>query len=230
MNNHFHPRHLDSEKPVRLDHLQALVEERGRIDRDLRPHVPGRMLQRPLRCDGREFPMRRLPKRPARRGQDDAAQIVRECGRGLGAPMTSDVATDRGAKAPPTLETLKDRVVLRIDRQDLRAFPRRGPHHCLARHDEDLLARHRQVFPRLDRRQCRPQAPCPDNRNQHHVGIRQAGDLLAAPLRRPKSPVRSPAPRAAPQAASHPPGRPPPASRDWPARRASVRSSSRPAR
>ena len=75
MDNHFHPLHLDSEKPVRLDHLEAFVEERGRIDRDFRSHVPGRMLQRLFRRDRIEFVGWRFAKWSTRRGQDEAPNV-----------------------------------------------------------------------------------------------------------------------------------------------------------
>src|SRR5436190_7621646 len=52
MDNDFDLFHLHPEEPARLDHLQAFVEERGRIDRDLRSHVPSWMLKRLLGCDG----------------------------------------------------------------------------------------------------------------------------------------------------------------------------------
>ena len=46
MHDHVDLLHRHAEKPARLDHLQALVEKRGRIDGDLAAHVPGRMLER----------------------------------------------------------------------------------------------------------------------------------------------------------------------------------------
>ena len=39
-------RRRQAEQPVRLDHLEALVHQRGRVDGDLRPHLPRRMPQR----------------------------------------------------------------------------------------------------------------------------------------------------------------------------------------
>ena len=55
MNNDFHPRHLDTKEPMRLDHFEPFIEERGRIDRDLWSHTPGRMFQRLFRCDRGEL-------------------------------------------------------------------------------------------------------------------------------------------------------------------------------
>ena len=36
---------IDTEEPLRLNHLEALVHHRGRVDGDLRTHVPGGMAQ-----------------------------------------------------------------------------------------------------------------------------------------------------------------------------------------
>ena len=37
---------IDPEQLVGLDHLQALVHQRARVDGDLRPHLPGGMGER----------------------------------------------------------------------------------------------------------------------------------------------------------------------------------------
>ena len=88
------------EQPVRLDHLEAFVHQRGRIDGDLAAHPPRRMAQRVLRRDAFERRGRHLAKRPARRRQDDASHLL----------------------APPAVQTLMDGVVLAVDRQN--ATPR----------------------------------------------------------------------------------------------------------
>ena len=43
------------EQPSRLDHLEAFVHHRGRVDRDLRPHVPIGMTERLLLRDCRQL-------------------------------------------------------------------------------------------------------------------------------------------------------------------------------
>src|SRR5438067_798665 len=68
--------HLDAEKPVRLDHFQAFVEQRCGIDGNLRSHVPGRVFQRLLWCNGIELRSRRLSKRPARCSENDSTDIA----------------------------------------------------------------------------------------------------------------------------------------------------------
>ncbi len=62
----------------------------------------------------------------------------------------------------------------------MNAFLARFAHHDLSRHDQDFLARHGEILARLDRRQRRPQAACPDDRDEHHVGVRQARNSLEA--------------------------------------------------
>src|SRR4029077_5935042 len=81
MNNHLDALHLDAEKPMRLDHLQAFVEQRRRIDWDLRSHVPGWMSHRLLWCDRVETFSRRFPQRSARCGQDDSPHGIRNAER-----------------------------------------------------------------------------------------------------------------------------------------------------
>ena len=56
-------------------------------------------------------------------------------------------------------EALEDGVVLAVHGQDAHAFTRRRrAHDGFARHDEDFLARHREVVARLNRRQRRSQS------------------------------------------------------------------------
>ena len=62
-----------AEQPVRLDHLEALVHQRRRIDRDLPPHPPGRMLQRV----GRGHVSSALDAARPRNGPPDAVRISR---------------------------------------------------------------------------------------------------------------------------------------------------------
>ncbi len=63
----------------------------------------------------------------------------------------------------------------------MNAFLARFAHHDLSRHDQDFLARDGEILARLDRRQRRPQAACPDDRDQHHVGVRQASEIASSP-------------------------------------------------
>ena len=60
-----------AEQPVRLDHLEALVHQRRRVDRDLPAHPPGRMLQRIF---GGHAPRVATRGRP-RNGPPDAVRI-----------------------------------------------------------------------------------------------------------------------------------------------------------
>src|SRR5215831_20796696 len=67
--------HFHAKKPMRLDHLQPLIEQSRGIDCDLRPHVPGRMLQRSFDCDGIEVLSWSFAKRSTRGGQNDPTNI-----------------------------------------------------------------------------------------------------------------------------------------------------------
>ena len=71
----------DAEQPVRLDHLEALVHQRGRVDRDLAPHAPGRVAQRVFGPDLLQLGGRVAAERPAGRGQDQPRDLRRGCAR-----------------------------------------------------------------------------------------------------------------------------------------------------
>ena len=89
---------VEPEQPVRLDHLEPFVHQRRRIDRDLRAHVPGRVLQR--------FGNRR------RFHRGFVARAKRAAGRRQNQP--AHFRTLLAAQA------LMQRVVFRIDRQQSR--------------------------------------------------------------------------------------------------------------
>ena len=61
----------EPEQEVRLDQLEPLVRERGRIDRDLRPHAPRRVRKRVGAGHVRELLARSAAKRAARGREDD---------------------------------------------------------------------------------------------------------------------------------------------------------------
>ena len=65
-----------AEQPVRLDQLEALVRERRGVDRDLRPHRPGRMGERLLRGDAAEIRAGPAAERPAGGGQHERRRRV----------------------------------------------------------------------------------------------------------------------------------------------------------
>ena len=85
------------EEQVRLDHLEALVDQRGRVDRDDRAHVPGGVGQRLLRRDVVELSRARPAERPAARGEHQPPHLV----------------------GPTAAQALGERRVLGVDRHDL---------------------------------------------------------------------------------------------------------------
>ena len=94
-----------AEEEVRLDHLEPLVGERGRVDRDLRAHPPGRVGERLLGGDVAELVARASAERAAGGGQDEARDLV-------------------GRRAR---EALVERRVLAVDGKDASAAPRHAP-------------------------------------------------------------------------------------------------------
>src|SRR5205085_583439 len=162
MDHYLHAFHLHAEEPVRLYHLESFIKERRRIDRDFWPHVPGRMPQRLLDSDRFELLVRRVPKRPPRRRQNQPPHVAFFIGR-----WTFSLR----------IEALKDRIVLAIDRQYLNTLLPRRAHHDLPRHHQNLLARHREILPCLNFRQRRPQPTRPNDRDQHHLRFIEARDF-----------------------------------------------------
>src|SRR5204863_34513 len=75
MYHYFDVLHLDSEQPVRLDHLQPFVKQRRRIDSDFWTHIPSRVFQRLLCRKIDKFVRRRFAKRSAGRRQNDSASF-----------------------------------------------------------------------------------------------------------------------------------------------------------
>src|SRR6266403_1818652 len=66
----------DVEEPARLDDLEALVHQRGRVDRDLGAHLPRRMAERIVHGDRGELLLGQLAERPARRREQDAVDVA----------------------------------------------------------------------------------------------------------------------------------------------------------
>src|SRR2546430_1877997 len=118
--------HLDSEQPVRLDHLQSFVKQRRRIDSDFWTHIPSRVFERLLCRKIDKFVRRRFAKRSAGRRQNDSANFRRT-----------------------TIETLKNRVVFAVHRQYMNAVFTGCPHHNLARNHTKFLARPGATFSAL---------------------------------------------------------------------------------
>ena len=95
---------LEAEQPAGLDDFQGLVHHRGRVDRDFRSHVPGRMRQCLLGGDASAAVPCPTAKRPAAGRQHDAANFT---------------------SAPACLHGLKDRAVFAVDGDEL--APRFSP-------------------------------------------------------------------------------------------------------
>ena len=95
----------DTEQPVRLDQLETLVRERGRVDGDLRAHAPRRMLERLAGDDRLELVAAAPAERPAGRGEDERVDGLRVA----------------------ALEALVERRVLAVDRQQQPSTPLAAP-------------------------------------------------------------------------------------------------------
>ncbi len=64
------------EEQMRLDQLETLVHEGGRVDRNKRPHVPGGVRQRLLCCHLAQFSAGTAPKGPPAGGEDKFTNLL----------------------------------------------------------------------------------------------------------------------------------------------------------
>ena len=64
-----------AEQPARLDHLQGLVHQRGRVDGDFAAHAPGRVAQGLLDGDVGQLGAASAAERPAAAGQHHALDL-----------------------------------------------------------------------------------------------------------------------------------------------------------
>ena len=146
------------EEPARLDHLETLVHQRRRVDRDLAAHLPRRMPQRVVRRHARE-----RAASSERNGPPDAVRI-----------------SLRDLLGAPAVEALMDRVVLAVDGQDRDAAPMCRVHHQRAGHHEHFLVRERDRLAGVDRREHRFEARRARRSAEHDVDVRVRRDLHEA--------------------------------------------------
>ena len=143
------------EQMMSLDDLQGLVHQRRRVDRDLRPHVPGRMIEGLVDGHLGQRLQRNIPQRASGGRQHDLLNLVVMSGR----------------------HGLKNRRVLAIDRQHVNAGGTGAVHHEFARHDQRLFVGERQRFFRVDGRQCRRQSRTAHHGQQHEVHLGHRREL-----------------------------------------------------
>ena len=145
----------EAEEEVRLDHLEPLVGERRRVDRDLRAHRPRRVRERLLRRDVGELVARASAERAAARRQDEALGL-------------------------PELCALVERRVLAVDRDQPPAAALLCGEREVACGDEALLVGERERHAVLERPHGRGQPGEAERRVQDDVGARlleQAGRI-----------------------------------------------------
>ena len=168
-----------AEQVVGLDHLEALVHQRRRVDRDLAAHRPRRVLERLLDRHGVQLRARAAAERAAGGGEHEPSIVP-----------TRRLAGDQ----------LVQRGVLGVDRDDLRAGRLGERHDQLAADDERLLVGEREVDPLGQRHDRRAEPGRADDRVQHEVGVRARDELDQAlgPARAPRR-RSTPRPRARPR-------------------------------
>ena len=106
-----------TKKPMRFNNFQAFVHQSGGVDGDPPPHLPDGMLQRLLGCQAVKSLARSVKKWTAGRRQDDAADF----------PLQ------------PGAQTLVNRRVFAVNRQDLDGALAGGARYQLSRHHQHFL-------------------------------------------------------------------------------------------
>ncbi len=139
-----------AEQLVGLDDFEALVHQRARVHRDLRPHRPRRVRQRVRDRDVGEAGGAAAPKRATARRQQQASDLA--------------LGVNRRAQA------LVDRAVLRVDGDQLGAGDRSQRLHNRAGGDEALLVGERQTLAGRERCDRHRQPGETNDAVDHHVG------------------------------------------------------------
>ena len=145
----------DVEEEVRLDQLQALVRERRRVDRDLRPHRPGRVRECLVHAHCFELRERSVSERAAGSGEDERVD-------GLGARPSRHWKT-----AECSLSTGSSSA----------SAPLPGGDREIACGDEALLVRERERDAALERPQGRADAGEADHGVQDEIGLGRLEEL-----------------------------------------------------
>ena len=150
----------DAEEQVRLDHLEALVHQGGRVDRHDRTHVPRRVGQRFVDRDLGQLLAGAAPERSTAGREHEASYLV-------------------GAAAS---QALGQRTVLAVDRDDLPGLRARSDHGSAD--DQRLLVGQGEGVARVERSQRGAQPHGTGHRVEHHVARRTGrlgGGILAQP-------------------------------------------------
>ncbi|KAG0931046.1 hypothetical protein G6F31_016876 [Rhizopus arrhizus] len=157
--------HLDAlaghrEQVMRLDDFQALVHQRRRIDRDLRPHRPLRVCHRLRRGDLGQLGTAAATERAAGGGQQDPAYA---------GPLDAGIAR---------AQALEDRAVFAVDRDDFGAGTFGGAGQQLAGQHQRLLVGQQDALAGRCGGQGRGQPGGADDGRDHGVAGIAGGQLV----------------------------------------------------
>ncbi len=158
-----------AEQVVGLDHLEALVEQRGRVDGDAAAHLPGGVRERLL--DGHVL------------------ELVGGAAAEWAAGSGEHELVDRARRLAG--HQLVQRGVLGVDGDDLGAGGLGQRHHQLAPHHQALLVGQREIDPLSERGHGRPEARRTGKGVQHEIRPRLDDELDQALRCRPAPRRRS---------------------------------------
>ncbi len=146
-----------AEEQMRLDQLETLVHQGGRVDRDERPHVPRRVRKGLFGRHLAQLVTSAAPERPAACGQDELAHL----------------------RGPTTAQALGERGVLGVHRDEPGRVTAEGVEYQRATGDERLLVGQGHRATRTQRRERRGEAHRTGDAVENDVA-RPGGDLRGA--------------------------------------------------
>ena len=147
MHHHFNLRGGQVEQPFGLNHFQALVHQRGRVNGNLGSHLPIGVFQGLGFGNGAQELAVFAPERPARCGQDDFFDGI----------------------VPLTRQTLENGRMLGIHGVDVHALFAGQLGHQFARHHQRFLVGQRNILARSNGFERGNQPGIPDQRRQHNI-------------------------------------------------------------
>ncbi len=148
MNKDFDAVEPDGKKVMRLNEFEALIHHRCRIDADLGAHRPVRVRDRLRGGDACHIGGTHRAEWAAAGGQDDPAHLI----------------------DPSARQTLKDRIMLAVDRQDRGARGAGNRRHQFARRHQRFLIGQRNVVSGRQGGHCWRETRGADDRGHDEVG------------------------------------------------------------
>ena len=162
MNNYLKLLRRKAKQLARFNILKTLVHHCSRVYRNLTAHRPNRVGTSLRRCYLRKFAQRRAQEWATGGSQHQFVDVAKL--------LIADARRNSG-------ETLKNRVVLTVHRQQRCAGFARGGQQQLARHNQRFLVSQKQLFSRTGSGERRIQPGGPNDCGHHNIHVRRRRNL-----------------------------------------------------